>query len=317
MNKFITKSSTEMGDPEMDDDDVDLEALMRRPDVSKYISSVNAFINDGISRPIIGTFTQSEIGKTSQVSMGISSAISSNYTIQQSHLPDTDSSIYLDDNDDDCHDSGDDDGRDDDDDDNSGGDGHYNLNDDDDGSHNDDDSDDDGNDYDDIDDDGNDYDEIDDDGHDDDDDDDDYKVSESDEELIQGTRSLSSTAVVLGCDEDEVEDDCRGNFSSSHSIWASRNKRKRLGKETTHEIASADDAMRYEQMSKKRRSSGIDNSAASQRDRSNIVSDTDSCSESDKSPNSRDKSSHVVTRQMRKRICTGNAEYCMYIYEPL
>jgi hypothetical protein len=56
-NKFVNKSSIEVGDD-------DLEALMQRPDVSEYISSVNAFIDGGINRPLLGNITLSEVGKT-------------------------------------------------------------------------------------------------------------------------------------------------------------------------------------------------------------------------------------------------------------
>lgn len=53
-NRFVTKLSTEV-------DDDDLEALMQRPDVSEYISSIDAFINEGICRPLTQSETESAL----------------------------------------------------------------------------------------------------------------------------------------------------------------------------------------------------------------------------------------------------------------
>ena len=61
-NKSSSSAEKEGGDSgqndnDNDDDDCDLDAFMQRPEVSEFISSVNASIDDSISRPVLDIIT--------------------------------------------------------------------------------------------------------------------------------------------------------------------------------------------------------------------------------------------------------------------
>lgn len=70
------------GHNDNDNDDYDLDALMQRPEVSEFISSVNASIDDSICRPVLDLITpMSGVGKMiSRLSVGNPLAASPSYS---------------------------------------------------------------------------------------------------------------------------------------------------------------------------------------------------------------------------------------------
>jgi hypothetical protein len=85
-NKSSSSSAKEeggnSGQSDNDNDDYDLDALMQRPEVSEFISSVNASIDDSICRPVLDIITpMSGVGKMiSRLSVGNPLAASPSYS---------------------------------------------------------------------------------------------------------------------------------------------------------------------------------------------------------------------------------------------
>jgi len=80
---FVNKSSLseEVGGCELEESE-DLDALMQRPEVSKFITSVNASIDESICRPAIDIVTPSSgvAAKISRLSVGNPLAVSPSYS---------------------------------------------------------------------------------------------------------------------------------------------------------------------------------------------------------------------------------------------